>query len=120
MNIMDQIIASGYYVFDGNLSHHVVRTFISLAREAGKKFKQSDLKMKELSKYMEFDANSCTYKLKDDFEFSNIANYIDFSMVAIFHNIKKARDKYYSGMIKREEPTFESAMEKFQRKILKR
>lgn len=115
MNIFDQILASGYYAFNGELNSHIVRMFITSARRTGKRFHREDLVINEIYKYMEFNPNNCMYKLRDGYTINDIEEYINFDMVTAFHNLKKARDDYYSGNTERIEPSFESAMAKIKR-----
>jgi len=96
MNIFDQILASGYYVFERQLNSSIIRYFISLVKYTGYKFQRGELKMHEIDKYMFFDNHM--YKLKDGYDLNDIAMFIDFDMVLVFHNIKKSRDKYYSSL----------------------
>lgn len=108
MDIFDKIIASGYYVFEGQLNSHIVRQFINIARSFGKSFKSNELKMNKMRKYIEFD--NYFYRLKNGYTVSDISEYIDLDMVTVYHNLKIYRDKFYSGTVVREEPTFENAM----------
>ena len=101
MNIFDQILASAYYVFEDGLNSHIIRQFITFMRKYGYKFKREDLKMHEMSKYMEFVNHQ--YILKKEYTIDDIAPFINFDMVAIYHNLKKSRDKYYSNRLERED-----------------
>lgn len=113
MNIFDQILASAYYVFENELNSHIIRSFISLMRKTKEKFSRDDLKMKEISKYMEFKNHM--YVLKEGYTIDDIAQFINFKMVTIFHNLKISRDKFYSNGSGMEEPNFEEAMKKVKR-----
>ena len=110
MNFFDQLLASGYYAFNGELNSHIVRMAITFFRKNGKKFDKEDLIMKGIKKYMYFDVISKQYKLKDGLEIGDLGNYINTDLIALFHNLKLSRDRYYSGIDIKEEPTFESAM----------
>ena len=113
MNIFDQILASGYYVFGEHLNSHLVRHFFTLERMRGKKFHRDELKMKEISEYMEFK-NQC-YVLKNGYDIDDIALFINWLMVAEYHNLKKSWDEYHSRKTNREEPNFEKAMQSIER-----
>ena len=95
MNIFDQILASGYFVFEKELNSHIVRQFINLARRSGKKFSREELKMMDISRYMEF--NNHLYSLKNGYTMGDIALFIDCDMVRVFQNLKSLRDTYYSS-----------------------
>ncbi len=95
MNIYDQILASAYYVFEKELSSQIIKSFISLLKKSGVCLNRNETKMDKLGKYMEFDNHK--YRLKDEYTINDIADFIDFDMVTIFHNLKKTRDDYYSN-----------------------
>ena len=111
MNFFDQLLASGYYAFDGKLNSHIVRIAITFLRKHGKKFKNNELVMKEIKKYMYFDVETQHYVLYDEYTVSDIGDYMNIDLITLFHNIKLSRDRYYSGLDTKEEPTIESAME---------
>ena len=113
MNIFDKVLASGFYAFNGELNSHMVRMFFTWARKNGAKFERNDLKMDEIGKYMYFFNHQ--YLLKQEYSIDSIVMFIDWDMVAIFHNLKKMRDVYYSIGVKKDEPNFESAMKKLKR-----
>ena len=96
MNIFDKVLASAYYVFEGELNSHIIRSFITLMRKNGYQFKRDELQMNELRKYMDFQNHK--YVLKDNYTISDISDFINFDMVAVFHNLKKSRDRYYSDL----------------------
>ncbi|MBQ8892730.1 MAG: hypothetical protein IJ068_07715 [Bacilli bacterium] len=110
MNIFDQILASGYYAFNGKLNSHMIRMYITLERKSGIKFSREDLKMGEIDKYMEFSSN-CFYTLKNGYTMSDIADYIDLGMIMKFYHLQKIWDEYHN--ITKESPTFEEAMKKY-------
>ena len=113
MNIFDKILASGYYVFENELNSHIIRNFITLARKSGKKFERDELKMDEISKYMEFDNH--IYRLKKGYTINDISDFIDLDIITIFHNYKIYRDRYYSGKYNKNEPTFANLVKKIKR-----
>lgn len=113
MTVFDKIIASGYYAFNGELTSHMVRMFITYKRRKKEKFSHEDLKKGEIEKYMEF--SNYFYVLKDGCSFDDITKFIDWDFVAIFHNLKKMRDYHYSIGVKYDEPNFESAMKSLKR-----
>ena len=113
MNIFDKILASGYYAFSGELNAHMVRMYITSERKKGTKFNRDDLKKGDIEKYMEF--NNGFYVLKNGYTIDDISMFIDWNIVAEFHNLKKKRDYYYSIGVKKDEPDFESAMKKLKR-----
>ena len=101
MNIFDQILASGYYAFDGKLNSHIVRMGITFLRKSGRVFHRDELIMKEIKKYMYFENQQ--YLLKDEFTVSDLGEFIDTNLVAMFHNLKIARDKFYSNRLEIED-----------------
>ena len=113
MNIFDQILASGYYVFGNHLSSHLVRHFIAIERMRGKKFSHDELKMQEIDKYIEF--KNLNYVLKNDCNLDDISRFINWLMVAEYHNLKKSWDLYYERKNNRIEPNFKNAMKNIER-----
>ncbi len=112
MNIFDQILASGYYAFNGKLNSHLVRIAFAFLRKNGVTFSRNDLVMKEIKKYMYFDLDSKHYILKDEYTISDLGAFINIDLVTIFHNLKKSWDNHHTRRIDIEEPTFENAMKK--------
>ncbi len=115
MNIFDQILASGYYVFDGKLNSHLVRMAFAFLRKNGMTFSRDDLVMKEIKEYMYFDLGSKHYVLKDGYTVSDLGNFIDIDLITMFHNLKKAWDNHHTRKIDLEEPNFLSAMNNISR-----
>ncbi len=99
--MFDQIIASAYFVFETDLTHHIIERFIKLLAKSGIEFNRNDLKMKEISEVIEF--KDFKYQLKDGYTKDDIACFINLQMVAIFSMMKQRRDEYYSGKTKRED-----------------
>ena len=97
MNLYDQILASAYYVFEEELTSQIIKSFVILLKKADVTIHRNELKMEEIAQYMEFKNHK--YKLKDGYTIHTIADYINLDMVAIFHNLKKTRDEYYSNKI---------------------
>lgn len=95
MNIFDQILASGYYAFDGQLNSHIVRMGITFLRKSGRVFHRDELVMNGIKKYMYFENQ--LYLLKDGYNVGDLGEFIDTNLVVMFHNLKKSRDKYYSN-----------------------
>ena len=110
MNIFDQILASGYYAFDGKLNSHLVRMAFTFLRKNGVEFKRDDLVMNEIKKYMYFDLESKHYLLKEGYTISDLGEFIDINLITMFHNLKRLWDNHHSRRIGIEEPNFESAM----------
>lgn len=115
MNIFDQILASGYYVFDGKLHSHIVRMAISFLRKNGKNFSRDELVMNKIKKYMYFDKDTQHYILNNGYTISDLGDYIDIDLITMFHNLKKSWDNHHTMRFDIEEPTFESAMQKIAR-----
>lgn len=111
MNFFDQLLASGYYAFDGKLNSHIVRIAIAFLRKNNMKFKSKELVMQKIKKYMYFDIETQHYLLYDEYTVGDLSEFMDIDLITLFHNIKLSRDRYYSGLDTKEEPTFESAME---------
>lgn len=115
MSILDRMLASGYYVFDGNLNYHLVRAAFNYLRKAGMSFKREDLVMQEINQYMYFDIDSKHYVLREGYTVSHLNDFVDKDLMTLFHNLKKSWDFYHSRRIDVVEPTFESAMKKIKR-----
>ena len=110
MNVLDQIIASGFFVFDGYLNTYLVAKIIKiLQNDLCVKFERKDLVMNEISTYMELQDNTL-YVLKNGYTMYDIGPFINPGMVAIFEDIKKERDNYYSGKTKRKKSPFEDTI----------
>jgi len=117
MNIFDQILASGCYVFDGKVNSHIVRMAITFLRKYGLSFSRDELKMQEMIKYLHFDINSRHYVINDGYDLTDLADFIDINLITLFHNLKKVWDYNHTRKIGVEEPSFESAMKKIMREM---
>ncbi len=96
MNIYDQILASAYYVFEKELSSQIIKSFISLLKKSGECLNRNENKtLTEIGLLSLCDNHK--YRLKAEYTINDIADFIDFDMVTIFHNLKKTRDDYYSN-----------------------
>ena len=92
----DQILASAYYVFRGELTTTIIASMIIFLKKNGVRLKRQDLKMKELARIMTFDNHK--FYLKSGYKLEDIHHLINDDLVRIFLELQKIRDLYYSNL----------------------
>lgn len=88
MYTFDEIIASAYFVYPGELNVLVVKEILMFLR---KFFKLKNLKLNSLSRMIEF--KDYKYELKENVKISSILPYIDNNLMVLICEFKEAKER---------------------------